>query len=122
RAEPGAAMPASYKGASNVEERGTSVENSAQLGYREFFNDPALTGLMDQALVGNQELKILAQEVRIAYQEVQSRKGEYFPFVTFGGRAGLEKPSLFTPAGAVEEHLDVLAGKSLPEPLPNFLV
>lgn len=122
RADPGAALPVSYKGASNVEERGTSVENSAQLGYREFFSDPALTELMDQALVGNQELKILAQEVRIAYQEVQSRKGEYFPFVTFGGRAGLEKPSLFTPAGAVEEHLEVLPGKSFPEPLPNFLV
>lgn len=122
RAETGAALPVSYKGASNAEERGTSLENSAQLGYREFFSDPALTELMDQALMGNQELKILAQEVRIACLEVQSRKGEYFPFVTLGARAGLEKPSLFTPAGAVEEHLDVLPGKSFPEPLPNFLV
>lgn len=122
QADRGAALPVSYKGASNVEERGTSLENSAQLGYREFFGDPALTGLMDQALVGNQELKILAQEVRIACLDVQRRKGEYFPFVTLGARAGLEKPSRFTPAGAVEEQLEVLPGKSFPDPLPNFLV
>lgn len=122
QADRGAALPVSYKGASNVEERGTSLENSAQLGYREFFGDPALTGLMDQALVGNQELKILAQEVRIACLDVQRRKGEYFPFVTLGARAGLEKPSRFTPAGAVEDQLEVLPGKSFPDPLPNFLV
>ena len=122
RADPGAALPASYKGASNVEERDTSLENSAQLGYREFFSDPAVTELMDQALAGNQELKILAQDVRIAYLDVQRQRGAYFPFVTLGSRAGLEKPSLFTPGGAVEEQLEVLPGKSFPDPLPNFLI
>ena len=64
-----------------------------------------LTGLIDQALVGNQELKILTQEVRIANNEILARQGAYLPFVSFGAGAGLEKPSRFTRDGAVEDQL-----------------
>ncbi|QDS96001.1 Cation efflux system protein CusC precursor [Roseimaritima multifibrata] len=97
-------------------------ENSATMSRYEFFNDPDLLGLIDQALVGNQELKILAQEVRIACLEVQARSGEYRPFVTLGARAGLEKPGQYTRAGAVEEQLEVVPGREFPDPLPDFLV
>ena len=62
-----------------------------------------LTSLIDQALVGNRELKILAQDVQIAGNEILARRGAYLPFVTFGGGAGLNKPNLYTPEGAVEE-------------------
>ena len=56
-----------------------------------------------QALVGNRELKILAQDVQIASNEVLARQGAYLPLVTIGGGAGLNKPNLYTPEGAVEE-------------------
>ncbi|WP_231936419.1 TolC family protein [Bythopirellula polymerisocia] len=99
-----------------------SCENSAQLSFCQFFDDPVLTSLIHQALAGNQELKILTEDIRIASNEVRGRRGELFPFFGWGTRAGLEKPSLFTPQGAVEAQLEVLPGKGFPDPLPNFLV
>lgn len=100
----------------------TSWDNSAQLGWHEFFDDPLLTGLIYEALNGNQELKILSQDVWIASNEVLERKGELLPFVSFGAGAEIEKASRFTRAGAVEDQLLVAPGKGFPEPLPNFLV
>lgn len=98
-----------------------TLENSAQVAWNNFFDDPFLTRLIDQALSGNQELLILTEDIQIAANEVRARRGAYFPFITLGAGAGLEKPSLFTPAGAVEDQLDVLPGKGFPEPLPDFL-
>ena len=40
-----------------------------------------LTGLIDQALVGNQELEILAEDIRIARSEIPARRGADLPFV-----------------------------------------
>ena len=113
-AEPGPALPETFRGI-------TTPENSSQAGWHDFFDDPLLTALIDDALVGNQELKILEQEIQIANNEVRARRGEYLPFVTLGGEAGIEKPSRFSPQGAVEEHLEPIPGKSFPEPLPDFL-
>jgi NodT family efflux transporter outer membrane factor (OMF) lipoprotein len=100
----------------------TSTQNSAQIGWREFFNDPMLAGLIDQALAGNQELKIRNQEVRISNNEIMARIGAYLPFLNVGASAGLEKSSRFTRDGAVEDQLTVAPGKGFPEPLPDFLV
>ena len=96
-------------------------ENSACVERHEFFNDPRLTSLVDQALVDNQELKILAQDIRIANNEVLARRGAYFPFISLGARAGLEKSGEYTREGAVESNLSA-NGKSFPDPLPDFLV
>jgi NodT family efflux transporter outer membrane factor (OMF) lipoprotein len=107
-------MPESFNGA-------TSPDNSALLSLDEFINDPLLTSLIDQALVGNQELKILEQEIQIANNEIMARRGAYFPFLSLGAGAGFDKHSAYTPIGAVEENLTAL-GTPFPEPLPNFLV
>jgi NodT family efflux transporter outer membrane factor (OMF) lipoprotein len=96
--------------------------NSALLPQAAFYDDPFLIDLINQALVGNQELRILAEEIRIANYETYARSGEYRPFVTGGLGAGIEKPGLHTPGGAVEDQLDAAPGKSFPDPLPNFLV
>ncbi len=100
----------------------TSAENSAQIPWCEFFSDPTLVGLVNQALAGNQELKIRNQEVRIADNEIMARIGEYLPFFNLGASAGIEKSSRFTREGAVEDQLEVAPGKGFPEPLPDFLV
>ena len=96
-------------------------ESSAQIELYEFFNDPMLTSLIDQAFIDNQELKILAEDIQIARNEVYSRRGAYLPFGFLGARAGLDKPGAFTRDGAVEENL-LARGHSFPEPLPEFLV
>ncbi|MGD9633748.1 MAG: TolC family protein [Pirellulales bacterium] len=115
QAEPGAPTPETFNGS-------TSCDNSTQLYWAELFNDPQLAGLIDEAIVGNQELKILYQEVMVANYEIMARRGEYLPKVFFRSGAGLEKPSRFTPEGAVEDQLLGAPGKPFPEPLPDFLV
>ncbi len=97
-------------------------ENSAQLGWHDFFDDPNLSALIAQAMTGNQELKILAENIQIANNQVLARSGAYRPFLSFAAGAGVEKPSLFTPMGAAEEQLDPLPGVGFPDPLPNFLL
>ena len=112
--EPGPGLPADFNGA-------TSPENSAQLGIEEFYNDPMLTCLIDQALVGNRELKILNEEVQIAGNEILARSGAYLPFVTVGASAGLNRFSRFTLEGAGIRDDPYLPGKYFPNPLGNFL-
>lgn len=106
-------LPEQYPGAS-------SVTNGVVIGWREFFQDPVLAGLISTALTNNQELYILQQEVAIAKAEVGARKGELFPFVRLGGSAGFDKVSKNTRNGAVEENLDIQPGRKFPEPLQNY--
>lgn len=111
-AQPGPGLPDSFNGA-------TSADNSARLGIHEFYTDPLLTRLIDQALANNRELKILDEEIQISSNEILARRGAYFPFVTFGAGAGYERNSVFTPLGAAEEQLEYRPGKHFPDPVPN---
>src|SRR5689334_5316788 len=61
-AEPGKPLPDSFNGK-------TDADNSAQIRWCEFFSDPTLIDLINQALAGNQELKIRNQDIRIANNE-----------------------------------------------------
>lgn len=96
--------------------------NSSRVGIDDFFNDPTLTALIQQALDGNRELRILTEDAQIARNEIMSRRGAYLPFVNFGTRAAMARPSLFTPEGAVEKNVEYLPGKNFPDPLPDFLL
>ena len=112
---PGPVLPADFKGAA-------SQESSAQLGIDEFFDDPVLTRTIALALAGNQELKIIEQDIQIASNEILSRRGAYLPFIGFRANAGVEKPGDFTPIGTVEKRLEYFPGKHYPEPRPNYLL
>lgn len=112
--ESGRDLPESFNGMN-------SEENSSQVAIEEFFTDPVLAGLIGEGLAGNLQLKMLAQDIWIANNEILARRGAYLPFLTIGGDAGLAKPSFFTPAGAVEEELTAINGTPFPTPLPAFL-
>ncbi|HLH74181.1 MAG TPA: TolC family protein, partial [Chloroflexota bacterium] len=112
---PGPKLPESFDGTSDS-------ENSSQVRIEEFFNDPMLTGLIYQALVGNQELRILAEEVQIASNEILARQGAYLPFVYLGATAGLTRYSVYSLEHASIRDDPYLPGKLLPNPLPNFLL
>jgi NodT family efflux transporter outer membrane factor (OMF) lipoprotein len=113
--DPAPVPPQTFNGA-------TSPDNSAQIGPAAFFNDPRLTSLIDQALFSNQQLRILAQDIAIANNEVLRRRGTYLPFVSFGAGASLDKLSTYTPAGADLSQIVSPAGQPFPNPLPDFLV
>jgi NodT family efflux transporter outer membrane factor (OMF) lipoprotein len=112
---PGPALPESFVGE-------PSPESSAQLKIEEFFGDPMLVGYIEQALAGNQELRILAQEIQIASNEILARRGAYLPFLTIGGGAGLNKYSTFSLEGAAIRDDVFRTGQFFPNPLPNFLL
>ena len=111
---PGPNLPESFDGS-------TSLENSSQVRVEEFFNDPMLTSLIHQALVGNQELRILAEEVQIASNEILARIGAYQPVISPVGSMGTNRYSRYT-LGGVGIHDDPVfpPGKFFPNPLPDF--
>jgi len=106
-------VPVSYKGSQDS-------TNSGKVSWKVFFTDTALTALIDTALLNNQELNITMQEIEISKNEVMARKGEYRPFVSLGGAAGVEKASRYTLPGATEEITEIKPGKRTPDPLTDF--
>jgi NodT family efflux transporter outer membrane factor (OMF) lipoprotein len=119
QSKPGTILPENYTAGFHG---AASLENSSQVPIEDFFNDPLLTRLICQALAGNQELRILYEDVQIARNEVLGRSGAYLPFVFIGGSAGMEKFSKFTPLGAAEDQLEYLPGKHFPGLPGNFLL
>ena len=139
-AKPGSELPADFNRATSSEyaaplaavvggvglvslaNEAPSPENSAQLSVEHFYHDPTLARLIDQALAGNQDLRILNENVRIASNEVLSRQGAYLPFVTAGGGASLSKPRQIHARGAPSRtQLEVTPGHTTsPELLPNY--
>ena len=98
------------------------TSNSANMKWKEFFNDANLTALIDTALVNNQELNIMLQQVDIAKNEIQARKGEYLPFVGIQAAAEVEKVGRYTSQGANDANTDIKPGQEFPEPLQNYKV
>ena len=99
---------------------GTGEENSSALRVEEFFNDPKLLGLIEQAVTGNLEQKIIAQDAQIAANEVHARRGAYLPLLSAGAGAGLNKASTFSLEGAGLRDDPFRPGQFLPNPYGNF--
>ncbi|MBL8005689.1 MAG: TolC family protein [Candidatus Kapabacteria bacterium] len=94
--------------------------NIADIQWRNYFKDVYLQALIDSALIKNQELNIVAQEIEIRKNEILSRTGEYQPSVRLGVGSGLEKTGVFTRNGAVEEQLTIKDGQPFPSLLGDF--
>lgn len=105
--------PATYNGST------TDTVSTAQVRWKEFFTDPNLASLIDTALQGNQELNITLQELQIARNEIQIRKGEYLPFVRIGARGDLDRASRYTLQGATEEAIPINDQRT-PDPLGDL--
>tara|TARA_R110000744_G_scaffold186_1_gene675 strand:- start:4116 stop:5564 length:1449 start_codon:yes stop_codon:yes gene_type:complete len=101
-------------------QQSTDTTNSAIIKWKDFFKDDNLIKLIDTALVNNQELNIMMQQINVAQNEVKARKGEYLPFITYGVGAEVEKVGEYTRNGAVEKNLEVKEGKEFPEPLTDY--
>jgi NodT family efflux transporter outer membrane factor (OMF) lipoprotein len=97
-------------------------KNSAEINWRDFFNDTNLIDIIDTALVNNQELNILLQEILITNNEVMARKGEYLPSVNLNIGAGAEKVGRYTSQGANDANTEIAAGREFPEPLTDMML
>lgn len=98
----------------------TDTASVGDIQWRDYFSDPNLNKIIDSALLRNQELNLLLQEIQIAKTEIRERKGEYLPSLGLGAGADLEKVGEFTRNGAVEHNLPIEGDKAFPEPLSNY--
>lgn len=98
----------------------TDTVSTGAVSWRNFYQDSDLVALIDSALQRNRELNIVVQEIIIAQNEVETRKGEYLPFVNVRAGAGIEKSGRYTRNGAVEDQLEVSPGTRFPDPVPSF--
>ncbi len=96
--------------------------NITEISWRTYFNDPMLIALIDTALINNQEMNMVLQELIISQNEVLERSGEYLPMVNVGAGMGAEKPGRFTRDGTVEHSLEIEEGREFPEPLGDFQI
>lgn len=96
--------------------------NSAHIKWKDFFNDQNLVSLIDTALVNNQELNIMMQQVDMAQNEIKARKGEYLPFVGIQAAGEVEKVGRYTSQGANDANTEIKPGKEFPDPLPNYSI
>ncbi|WP_435262485.1 TolC family protein [Tenacibaculum sp. nBUS_03] len=94
--------------------------NSGMTHWKDFFSDTYLSALIDTALVKNQELNIILQQIAVAKNEIKARKGEYLPFVNYQVGAEVEKASEYTRKGAVEKNLPIREKEAFPNPLQNY--
>ncbi len=94
----------------------------AGMNWKDVFKDAQLAALIDTALVNNQELNIMLQQVNMAQNEIGARKGEYLPAIGLKAGAEIEKVGRYTSQGANDANTDIRPGEEFPEPLPNFMV
>ncbi|MDW8296005.1 MAG: efflux transporter outer membrane subunit [Raineya sp.] len=94
----------------------------AKISWKDYFQDENLAALIDTALQNNQEMNILEQEIAISQNEIKARRGEYLPFVTINGGAGVDRVGRFTRFGALEESTEIEPGKAFPKVFSDFIV
>jgi NodT family efflux transporter outer membrane factor (OMF) lipoprotein len=94
----------------------------AKISWKDYFQDPNLTALIDTALQNNQEMNILEQEIAISQNEIRARRGEYLPSVTLNAGAGADRVGRFTRFGALEESTEIEPGKAFPKVFSDFVV
>lgn len=92
------------------------------MNWKTNFNDPQLAELIDLALVRNQEVRMMQQEIQFALAELRGKKGEILPQAGVRLGAGMDKFGEYTRNGAVESQLEVEPGKHFSHPVGDFLV
>jgi NodT family efflux transporter outer membrane factor (OMF) lipoprotein len=93
-----AAIPATPK-AFNQPTTPTDTISVGSTPWRQFFQDPALAGLIDTALQQNLDLKVAVQRVEVFQAQYLARRGALFPSVSAVGTAGLDHYGKYTMTG-----------------------
>ena len=107
--------PASYANS-------TDTTNSADIKWKDFFNDTTLVALIDTAIHNNPDVSITLQEIEIARNKVRAGNGELYPTVTAGGGIGIEKVGRYTSPGAGDASTEITPGKLVPENLTDMFI
>lgn len=117
---PAPTVPGSF-GAPGDAARGDTV-TVADMGWRQFFADSTLLGLIDTAVRNNPELLATLQEVEMSRAELRGVRGRLFPTVSVGAGAGIDKAARFTAEGAGNASTDITEGKRVPDPIGDLSI
>jgi multidrug efflux system outer membrane protein len=93
---------------------GSGPSVAAQKKWDQFFTDPNLRKLIEEALKNNQQLNIQLQDIIITQNNVAAIRGEYIPRLDAGVGAGVDKIGKYTSQGASD------AAHGVPNPLPDL--
>ena len=104
----------------NFDNQSASENNSGITPWKQFFTDPNLVKLIDEALKNNQDLMITLQQIEIAKSDVMYKNGALSPTVAAQIGAGVSKAGRYTSEGAGDATTEIKPGKSMPDPLGNF--
>jgi NodT family efflux transporter outer membrane factor (OMF) lipoprotein len=101
--EPNLEVPDSYGGAGATSGGEAESQSTAAVDWHDFFADPNLVTLIDEALENNQELNIAIQEILIANNEVMARRSDIWPRVGVGVNGGIDRVGEHTSQGQSDE-------------------
>jgi outer membrane protein, multidrug efflux system len=86
------AMPAGDSASSPAEPAADASQHSAaQIGWREFFTDPKLQALIEQALLHNYDAQIATLNIAAARAQYQIQRAELFPTISATATEQVEK-------------------------------
>jgi NodT family efflux transporter outer membrane factor (OMF) lipoprotein len=95
---------------------------SASRSWKEYFKDPALTGLIDTALKNNLDLLMAFQRIESARSNVRLSKGAMLPAVDAFASASRRKFGLYTMDGAGNITTPIDGDQLVPIHLPDYYV
>lgn len=88
--QPEVKMPEAFRSDSIVVEQN---ENIAKIGYKDFFKDPVLVGLIDKAMVQNNDLQVALKQIEFASLAYTQSKWGNVPVINGVANASINRPS-----------------------------
>ncbi|MGN7863134.1 efflux transporter outer membrane subunit [Chryseobacterium sp. 22458] len=68
-------------------------ENIAKISYKDFFKDPVLVGLIDKAMVQNNDLQVALKQIEFASLAYTQSKWGNVPVISAAANANISRPS-----------------------------
>lgn len=98
------------------------TSNAADIVWREFFGDPNLSALIEEALQNNPDAQIAAVRIQMANAEVTATRAALRPFASGVIAPSVRKFGFYTMDGAGNSTTDIEPGRLIPEHLPDVFV
>ncbi|OZI35795.1 multidrug transporter [Bordetella genomosp. 1] len=76
------------------------AQSAADLGWRDFFNDPLLQRVLELTLANNRDLRVAALNVEVARAQYRIQRADFLPGVGVGGTGTIQRtPGSLTQTG-----------------------
>jgi NodT family efflux transporter outer membrane factor (OMF) lipoprotein len=94
--------------------------NSANINWKNYFSDPILIALIEEAITDNLDLLTALQKIEITRASFQQSKGGMLPTISAGISSSLRRFGLYTMDGAGNISTYITEGQIVPINLPDY--